>query len=120
MSKVAELQGRREQESGDTAGDEDGDDDGGTDGEEEEEEEEEEEDDDDDERGGRPGGSGTVCKRAKAFRDTELSHTDADIIGRHCLHPSHVLVFFSCRGGFRVLSLLCARSEKSTTDSRTR
>lgn len=49
MSAVAELQGRRDEEAGDTPGE------GGTD--DEEEEEEEDDDDDDDERGG-SGGSG--------------------------------------------------------------
>eukprot|EP00752_Nemacystus_decipiens_P014194 g12623.t1 len=55
MSRVAELQGRRDEEAGDTAGDGDGDDDGGTD----DDEDEDEEEDDDDERGEGSGGSGS-------------------------------------------------------------
>lgn len=49
MARVAELQGRRDQETGDTPGE------GGTD--DEEEDDDDEDDDDDDERGG-SGGSG--------------------------------------------------------------
>ena len=62
MSRIAELQGRRDQEAGDTAGDGDGEDDGGTDDDDDDDDEDEDDDEDDDERGGRSGGSG---KRAR-------------------------------------------------------
>lgn len=78
MSRVAELQGRRDQEAGDTAGDGD---DGGTD---DDEDEDEEDDDDDDERGGGSGGSGKgkgrVRVRVRCAREPSGTRSIAPVV----------------------------------------